>query len=789
MSFPPYPDGLPDEAVAERVQAGQTNRVPRTTSRPVSQILRSNIFTPFNAILTTAMVVVLAMGDWRDSVFALVMVINAAIGVFSELRSKRVLDSVAVLAAPTSQVLRAEKVQTVNNDDLVVDDLVELRLGDQIPADGTVLSTRGLEVDESILTGESLPVKKQVDDQLLSGTAVVAGSGRMWVRQVGADSWAQKITAEARKYSVVTSEIQRAIDRVLKWIMVVLPVVVVLLVWSQTRADAGNWRGAVILAIAGVVGMIPQGLVLLTSMNFGLAAATLSRRGVLVQELPAVEILARVDELCLDKTGTLTTGGIRGQELTVLPGAASEADLAGALGRLTSDETNASATAVQELLRSQAWSATDLPTELTEVPFNSTRKWSALSGANGSWVFGAPEILLANARGDAAEAARQLVAESSSRGQRTLCLSRAGGPIAENQPLPEDLSPQLIAVLSEDIRPDAAETLEYFRSQGVRVRVISGDAPGTVGAIADRLDLGGDGRTLQVVDARTLPEFDTPEFDRATAEVDVFGRVTPEQKRALVRSLQRGGHTVAMTGDGVNDALALKEADLGIAMGNGAPATKAVSRLVLMKSEFSVLPGVVAEGRRIIANMERVSSLFLSKTTYAVMLAVIVSVCGWVYPFLPRQLTFIGALTIGTPAFFLALAPSHRRYHPGFLRRTLWLAVPSGLLMGTGALIVYLLLGEHTEIGQTGATLTLILGALWLLGITARPFNLWRLVLICVMAAGALLGVLIPWTREFFALQWPDPQQWALIGGVGLAISALMEVCYRYTTRFRHEGS
>ncbi len=776
--------GLSTEEVQRRHEAGQSNFVPSATSRPALEIVRANLFTLFNAILGTAAIVVILLGDWRDAVFGIVLVMNIAIGMFSELRAKRILDSVAVLDAPTAQVLRDGSVTSIPTEDLVIDDVVSLSLGDQIAADGNTLTTHGLEVDESILTGESLPVRKQTGDALLSGTAVVAGSGAMRVAKIGQDAWAHQVAAEAKKFSLAVSEIQQSIDKVLTWITMVLPPMIILLAWSQARVTDWDWRAAMVLAVAGVVGMVPQGLVLLTSLNFGLASATLSRSGVLVQELPAVEILARVDELCVDKTGTLTTGGIRGERITDFVGSSSVSDARSALNALTSDRANPSAVAVQELLQLQpSVEMLQVPVEAA-VPFNSARKWASVRVGETSWVLGAPEILLDHSAGDKVGMARACVADASESGKRSLCLASTREEVEEDRDLPTDLTPASVVVLEEDLRPDAAETLEYFGEQDVRVRVISGDSARTVGSLAARLGLAG-GRELNVLDARELPDIDTPEFDRAAADVDVFGRVTPEQKRGLVRSLQRAGRTVAMTGDGVNDALALKEADLGISMGDGAPATKAVSRMVLMNNEFAVLPGVVAEGRRIIANMERVSALFLSKTTYAMVLAVVVSLIGWVYPFLPRHLTYIGTFTIGVPAFLLALGPATRPYRPGFLKRTLWLAVPSGIFLAAGALAAYGLIGVDTVPGQTAATLTLIIGALWLLGISARPLNWWRWLLILAMGAGATLGVLIPFTRKFFALHWPSPGEWAVIVAIGVASAAAIEISFRLTKRFR----
>ena len=653
-----FQDGLTQEEVDRRRARGESNEVDDSTSRPVSAILRSNLFTIFNGILFVCVAAVLALGDWRDAVFGFVLVFNLAIGVFSELRSKKALDSLAVLQAPTSEALRDGTWVEVDNAHLVTHDVIRLKLGDQIPADGQALEVKGLEIDESALTGESRSVRKNRADAMMSGTAVVAGTGKMLVEVIGADAWAQKITAEARKFSKVHSEIQDSINRILKWITIVLPWIIALLLWSQMRAGDNSWRTAIIFTVAGVVGMIPQGLVLLTSMNFGLAAAILARRGVLIQELPAVEVLARVDVLCLDKTGTLTTGDIRGREIIPNPGRSAQtltlpegncsfdAASRAILAAMVADEANATAVAVAQLVPDRALPFTD-SAHLT--PFSSVRKWSALEFTDGAkaeggadsgdasvadaqpllktWVMGAPEILLANAAGDTAWA-KDAVAQAGDAGRRSVCLSFSMEALVEDA-LPQDLTPALVAILEEDVRPDAKETLDYFRQQGVTIKVISGDAPKTVTSIASDFGLQHEGGSdLVALDARTLSEVGTPEFEAAALETDVFGRVTPEQKRGLVHALQHAGHTVAMTGDGVNDALALKDADLGIAMGNAAPATKAVSRLVLVNGKFSDLPGVVAEGRRIIANMERVSALFLSKTTYVMFLAVVVAIFG-----------------------------------------------------------------------------------------------------------------------------------------------------------------
>lgn len=789
-------DGLSSAEVKARHDRGESNEVDDSTSRPVSAILRANLFTIFNGILVVCATAVLIVGDWRDAVFGIVLVLNLAIGVFSELRSKKELDSLAVLQAPTSQVLRDGAWKEIRNAELVTGDVIALKLGDQIPADGQALDCEGLEIDESALTGEARAVHKAVGDALMSGTAVVAGSGKMLIEVVGGDAWAQRITAQARKFSKVHSEIQSSIDTVLRWVTWILPVLIALLLWSQFRAEAHDFRTAMIFTVAGVVGMIPQGLVLLTSLNFGLAAALLARRGVLVQELPAVEVLARVDVLCLDKTGTLTTGAIRGREIVFAPdlsqpgSGATEEAVRGILAAMVADGTNATADAVKGLLGSQR------PTTVGDgdvLPFSSARKWSALTLEESqeemprTWVLGAPEIVLGDP-GSGEEWAQEILKTEGAAGRRSVCLASTNDPV-DGEELPGNLRPAAMVILEEDVRGDARQTLEYFEKQGVLVKVISGDSPTTVATIASDVGLTHhDGGAPRAIDARTLPDIGSAEFVAEAANNDVFGRVTPEQKRGLVAALQSQGHTVAMTGDGVNDALALKDADLGIAMENAAPATKAVSRLVLVNGKFSDLPGVVAEGRRIIANMERVSALFLSKTTYAILFAVLVAIFGWTYPFLPRQLTYIGTFTIGVPAFFLSLAPNLQRYRPGFLRRTLLVAVPTGVILTVAALISYLVLGEGTELGQTGATITLMIGAMALLVMLARPWNWWRIGLVVLMIGGAILGMLVPVVRDFFALDLPEGAQWTTILIAGFVAAIAVAVSLMITTRLRENA-
>ena len=835
--------GLSFKQVAHARAADETNEFDNSSSRSIVAILRANVFTIFNAILASAVVVVLAVGSWQDAVFGFVLLLNTLTGTIAELRAKRALDNLAVLAAPTAHVIRDGETKDIEVSQVVLGELLELRSGDQVPADGQVLSSNGCEIDESILTGESVAVRKHENDQVLSGTTVIGGSARIRVTAVGEHSYANRLAMEARKYSVVTSELQEGTNRVLTWISWVIVPMTLLLLWSQLRVaggisgslDSGQWKAAVVLAVAGVVGMVPQGLVLLTSVNFAAAAMTLARRKVLVQELPAVEVLARVDMLCLDKTGTLTSGAVELDHIenclgsacadgdgsspaagkvsadvaaggsagtgsgAVVPASADDAARAALAYLVGGSEVNATGSAIAAGL-----TGLEPAQARYAIAFNSARKWSAVQTQAGAYVLGAPEIVLAGSTGSGStetdnadsdgtglgstdNAALERVKALAGTGKRVLVLAHSNQALdqSENPTLPKDLTAALLVVLAEQVRPDAAQTLDYFKRQGVAVRVISGDNPVTVAAIAAHLGLRNpDGGEPVGVDARTLPAIeDTQALADVLEKHTVFGRVTPEQKRAFVNALKSRGHTVAMTGDGVNDALALKDADLGIAMGNAAPATKAVSRLVLLNSQFDALPSVVAEGRRVIANMERVASLFLTKTTWAALLAAVVAITGFVYPFLPRQLTIVSSLTIGIPAFVLALAPTNQRYRAGFLARVLRLSVPAGVIVVVGVLcarLTLILMGSNRNQISSVCTLVLVAGGLWLLSLTARPWVWWRAVLVVIMSAAALAVVLLAPLRGFFDLAALTANSWLVLVCAAGIVCAALETLGRY---------
>jgi cation-transporting ATPase E len=791
--------GLTAAEVATRVADGRTNATTLRTSRSIAAIVRANVLTVFNGLLAALFVLVAITGRWQNALFGLVVVVNAAFGIVQEIRAKRTLDRLAVLNAPRARVVRDGRQQEIPVAGVVADDVLLLTAGDQVPVDAAVGSATGLAVDESLLTGESEPLPKDAGDRLLSGSIVVAGSGQARATDVGDDAYAARLATEARRYTTTFSELVAGTNRILRWIGIGLAVVGPAVLWSQFRtAENESWRDAVTGTVAALVGMIPEGLVLLTTLAFLVATMTLARRRTLVQELPAVEGLARVDVVCLDKTGTLTRGDVRFDRLVGLGGSPAD-DVPRALGRLAgADPANATGAAL-----AAAFPPPDGATGADLVPFSSARKWSALRFDRLTWVLGAPEMVLPSPatpeQATAREAADRLAAE----GRRVLllaCSPAPAGGTADEPVLPAALEPRALVVLAERLRDDAADVLRYFTDQGVAIKVISGDNPRTVGAVAAAVGVPGTSGAADAVDARTLPE-DAGALADALEAHSVFGRVTPHQKRAMVQALRRRGHVVAMTGDGVNDALALKDADIGVAMGNGAPATRAVAQLVLLDGRFAHLPEAVAEGRRVIANIERAASLFLIKNVYSLLLAVITVITLVAYPFAPIQLTLISAVTIGIPGFFLALGPNQRRYLPGFLGRVLALAVPIGLITGAAAYAGYAAerwLEPSTGVagGRTTATLVVVLVALWTLVLVARPLHPWKLALVAAMAGIVAVVVAVPPLAEgvfLFRLTTTDVVLAVVIGAVG---AALVEVAAHFSAplgrrlgaRFRREA-
>ena len=737
--------------------SGKVNDVRDTGSRSLSSIIRSNTLTPFNALIGTLWIAMMIVAPWQDALFGFVIVFNTLIGTIQEYRSARTLAKLSLLNEARPTVIRDGREVQISLRELVIDDLVLISTGDQIAVDGDVLQAAGCEIDESLLTGEADPVPKSAGDELLSGSFVVSGSARYRVTRVGSESFAGRLTLQARQFQTTTSELRDSINRFIRYVSFALIPVGALLTYSQLRADQ-SLPDAIRGAIAGVVTMVPEGLVLLTSIAMAVGVLRLAQRNALVQDMPAVETLARVDVVCVDKTGTLTAPGMSVQEVVALDGS----DPGHILGALAAAEEHPNPTMLALAKRfPQAGSVQDA------VPFSSARKWSAARIADRWWVIGAPDVV-----DPTVDTGRW-----SATGARVLLLAVTDQTVEADSALPL-LTPSALVVIDQQLRDDAAETVAYFLEQDVALKVISGDNAATVGAIAERAGIPG---AETPVDARS--EDPVAAVERAS----VFGRVNPDQKQDMVDALRGEGHTVAMTGDGVNDVLALKRADLGIAMGSGSPATRAVAQLVLLDSKWSSLPRVVAEGRRVLGNIERVSDVFLTKSMYALLIALATGVAAVPFPFLPRHLTLISALTIGIPGFFLALMPNAERFRPGFFHRVMVFAIPSGAIAATTAFSAYYaaLMLDTVDEARTDATIALFMVTVTVLAVSARPMNAIRAAIVLSMIGAFLVVLFIPPLSQFFALSIsPDPEGAATVAIGGLGMVAVL-VTSRFVSRWR----
>ncbi len=772
--------GLSDAEVAARVAEGKTNDVPNRASRSVADIVRANVLTRINAILGVLFAIVLATGSLINGLFGLLIVANSAIGIIQELRAKKTLDNLAIVSQAKPRVRRRAGTRELPPNDVVLDDVIEIGPGDQIVVDGELLEAAGCEIDESLLTGEADPIAKTSGDEVMSGSFVVAGTGAYRATKVGREAYAARLAEEASKFTLVKSELRSGIDLILRFITYLLVPAGLLIIYTQLFLTNVGWRESVLRMVGALVPMVPEGLVLMTSIAFAVGVVRLGRRQCLVQELPAIEGLARVDVVCADKTGTLTENGMRLSETTPL-GAASPEQVGEVLAALAADDTrpNASMIAIAEAYpQAPHWTSTAV------APFKSATKWSGASfGAHGNWVIGAPDVLL-DPVSPVAEQAERIGA----RGLRVLLLGSSDGSV-DDVDAPGRVTPVALVILEQRVRPDARETLDYFASQQVSVKVISGDNAVSVGAVAGSLGLHG-----ETMDARQLPSQAEALADTMD-EYTTFGRVRPDQKRAMVHALQSRDHTVAMTGDGVNDVLALKDADIGVAMGSGSPASRAVAQIVLLDNKFATLPYVVGEGRRVIGNIERVSNLFLTKTVYSVLLALLVGLGGlashWgrsdplLYPFQPIHVTIAAWFTIGIPAFVLSLAPNNERARTGFVRRVMTSALPAGTVIGIATFASYLLAYPGTNAtavaqtrASTAALITLLIGAMWVLAVVARPYRWWRVALVAFSAVGYLVIFALPLAREKFMLDPSDPAITMPAVLIGVVAAALIEASW-----------
>jgi P-type E1-E2 ATPase len=743
--------GLSEQEAGRRL--ARRPPAPPPASRSYGSIVRANVFTLFNLILVGFGVLTLAFGAWQDALFLAILVANSGIGIAQEVRAKQALDRLAALVAPTALVVRDGKARRVAVEEVVEGDLVRLAAGDQVVADGKLERSDGLHLDESILTGESEPAARRRGEQVRSGSFAVEGAGEFVVEAVGADSYAVRLAGEAQAFRHPRSPLERALNRlllVLTGVLVPLGVILGYALWRRHTALSE----AVPTTVAAVVTLVPEGLILLASVTYAVAGMRMARRGALAQQLNAIESLASVDVVCLDKTGTLTEPGLRVVGLQPLNGMP-EHELAQALGRFAASAPTRNATL--EAIASEWPGSAETPTE--QVPFSSLRKWSALRLGGTGYVLGAPEVL--GAADEAAAEAR--------RGRRVLAFGTAGGALE-----PERTRVLGLVVLAERLRPDARETVEFFRSQGVDLKVISGDRPDTVAAIAADAGIEVNGRAL---DGSQLPK-SAYELMDAT----VIGRISPEGKKRVIETLTASGRYVAMVGDGVNDVPALKASRLAIAQGSGAQIARSVSDLVLVRSEFGSVPALVGEGRRVLRNLQRVAKLFVTKSAFAVFLILSIGLTPTAYPLLPRHLTLAAAVTIGVPAFVLALGPSAGAYKPeGFLREIARFAVPAGTAAGLGVLASYLfalnVAGFPLVEARTIATSVLVIvGLYFILALEAsgRTRSAAVTVLCAALLTLYLLVLAYPGTRSFFELDVPGFGGWlVVIVGAAIAISGL----------------
>lgn len=676
-----------------------------TSTKSTAQILKDNICTLFNLLNLLIAIALIYVHAWSNLFFALVIIVNISIGIAQELKAKRLIEKLTLLSQPNANVERDGKKISVPISDILSDDILLLESGNQIPADAVVIDGE-LEVNESLLTGESDAILKRAEDSLMSGSSVISGTCRAKVLHVGADSYAAKITKEAKKLKSMNSELVGSMRKVTKMTsFFIVPLGILLFLEAMFLQDNSTLYSAVVGTSAGLLGMLPKGLYLLISISLAAGIITLSKKNVLVQDLYSLENLAHVDVLCLDKTGTLTEGKMKVEKAVVLNKKNEDlfSDLIGSFLKNTKDN-NATFQAL-----SSYFSDNDKLSPVSEIPFSSDRKWSAMTfEEKGTFLIGAPERLCK-------DNPPKEVPESQSKGKRVLLAGITNGQVQKDKPLP-DIEILAVIIIIDPVRDHAAETIAYFQSEGVAVKIISGDNPLTVSSAAQQAGVAG---SEKWVDMSTVSDKD---IDKAAKEYSVFGRVTPLQKKQLVEAFHKEKHTVAMTGDGVNDLLALKEADCSIAVGQGSDAARQTAQLVLLDSDFSVLKNVLMEGRRVVHNVTRSAGVFLIKTIYSVLLCIICLLTNTPFPFVPIQITVIDLIIEGYPSFFLSFIPDSRRVTFKFLPEAMRRALPNAISIAV-CFIVYLVMNAMGIIGVSGENtqanilLFLLIGTVGLMGV------------------------------------------------------------------------
>jgi cation-transporting ATPase E len=787
LSLPPAfaSQGLTAAEVGQRRAQGLTNAVPAKSSRPLAQILRENLLSITNVILFMIMIVLVVIGKPGDAVVTGgAVLINVIVGIFQEIRAKRQLDRIALLTRPKVTVVRAGQEQEVDPAEIVLGDALRINPGDQVVVDGRLLTDKRVDLDESLLTGESDHVPKEKGDQLLSGSFCVSGSGVYVAEKIGGDSFAYQLTAGAREYRRILTPLQRQISIVVRVLVILAISLAILLLLSFAIED--KTFDTMVQDTAVVVSLVPQGLLLMITVAYALGAVRIANKGALVQQINAVESLSNVDVLCLDKTGTLTTNRIQLRQLIPLQG--DESDLRQLVGDFVAStgRVNRTAEAIAEACPGQPYPTT------AEIPFSSAYKWSGAtfegSGPlSGSYILGAPEMLLPHVRG--ADALAHDVELWADLGLRVLLLAHHPAPLQPSPQLPADVQALGWLTFTDELRPDAKAVLDQFRQAGVQVKLISGDNPQTVAALAQ---MAGISKDIAVVSGLQLAELSDAQFAETVDRVTVFGRITPEQKQRIVQALRTQGHYVAMMGDGVNDVLSLKQANMGIAMESGSQATRAVADMVLLDDQFDVLPEAIKEGQRILNGMQDNMRLFLTRTLYAALLIVIAGFIGTEFPFTPKHNAILTTLPIGLPAIFLTIWARSGQPQKNLLSSVSEFVLPAGFSITVVLLVVYLLYDDRSlQLQRTVLTTTALLSGLLLIIFAEHSVEQWesgerlhfdtrRIILALVMLVLYVLIFPFPGARRFFELNtlaWKDL-------GVVLAAVAVWAVTVRALWRY-----
>ena len=729
--------GLTSEEVRKRIDNGQTNHTDISTQKTVGQIVKSNLLTYFNLIFLILTVLLCIVGSFRNLTFLPVIIGNTVIGIFQELRAKKTLDKMSMLNAPHSIVVRDGEQQQIQSEELVKDDIIILSAGNQICADATVLSG-SISVNEALLTGESDEIKKKSGDGLMSGSFVVSGQCYAKLDKVGNESYISQLTAQAKAMGDgEQSEMIRYINKLVKWVGIIIIPVGIILFCQAYIMNGETFKKSVVSMVAAVLGMIPEGLYLLTTVALALSTIRLAKKQVLLHDMKSIETLARVDVLCVDKTGTITEPGMQVTEL-VISGRCGDAEMdKRAFAHLLADysavieDNNATMEAIRAYVAKneiEKGSRTLLKTQ----PFTSANKYSKVSFVEGDYMLGAPEFIMK----DRYEEISGEIEEYQSKGYRVLLMAESGeDSIGSVRPL-GGISPIGYIVLSNPIRENAESTFTYFKEQGVAIKVISGDNPATVSEVAKRAGIDG---AENYVDASTLAS--EKDITEAVDKYTVFGRVTPKQKQLIVRALQKQKHTVAMTGDGVNDILAMKDADCSIAMASGSEAAAQAAQTVLLDSDFGRMPYVVFEGRQVVNNIQRSASLFLVKNIFSLLMAIFSAIFAITYPLEPSQISLISMFTIGLPGFLLALEPNRDRIEGNFMVNVMLKALPAGLtdVLSVGALVicgqVFNLPSE--DIATAGTMLLVVVGFMIIIKIS-HPFNKMKYGVLLINIIGLL---------------------------------------------------